>query len=189
MPQLVVVAGPNGSGKSTLSTEFRSAGLIVIDPDEIARRIDPVNPSQAAIAAGRQTILRCQQLLNAGDSFVLETTLSGHGAISLMQEAKVAGYFVRLIYIALESSAMQIDRVKSRVRRGGHSVPDADVRRRYARSLLRAPDAIRLADEASVIDNSTARSRLALRIRSGAIVWRSDDLPGWARQLAINLES
>src|SRR5450432_585119 len=91
-PTLSVVAGPNGSGKSTLTSSIWFEGNSnLIDPDAIARSIDPVEPSRAAIPAARQAILRCKALLAARVSFTLETPLAGHGAITIMKEARKYG--------------------------------------------------------------------------------------------------
>ena len=50
-------------------------------------------------------------------------------------EWKTTGYFFHLVYLWLPSAEHAIQRVKDRVRRGGHSVPDDDVRRRYLSGL------------------------------------------------------
>ena len=120
-PTLSVVAGPNGSGKSTLTASIWFEGNSnLIDPDAIARSIDPVRPSRAAIPAARRSILRGKALLAARASFTLETTLAGHGAITIMKEAKKAGYRIALVYVALKDPELHIERVRLRVSRGGH---------------------------------------------------------------------
>ena len=72
-------------------------------------------------------------------------------------------------------------RVRNRVSRGGHGVPDTDVRRRYARSLANAADALRSADFARVYDNSGDRHQLVLVARAGKIEWQAEPVPEWAR--------
>jgi predicted ABC-type ATPase len=47
-----------------------------LDPDEIARGLNPLNPSAAAIAAGRDVLKRTADYLIRGLSFAVETTLS-----------------------------------------------------------------------------------------------------------------
>lgn len=137
-PALSVIAGPNGSGKSTLTSSIWFEGNAnLIDPDTLARSIDPIRPARAAIPAARQTILRCRALLASRVSFALETTLAGHGAITIMREARKAGYRIVLVYVALKDPELHIERVRLRVSRGGHDIPDVDIRRRYARSLIR----------------------------------------------------
>jgi predicted ABC-type ATPase len=113
-----------------------------------------MQPSRAAIPAARRAILRCRALLADRLSFTLETTLAGHGATMIMCKAKKAGYRTFLVYVALGDPELHIERVRLRVSQGGHDIPDVDIRRRYARSLIRAPAALRLVDEAVVLDNS-----------------------------------
>jgi predicted ABC-type ATPase len=147
-PVLTLVAGPNGSGESTISAAIAGQSLAVVDPGAIARTLDFRQPSRAAIPAARRAVLRCRSLLMARESFIVESTLAGNGAISLLRAARRAAYRIVLIYVALGDPDLQIERVRLRVAQGGHDIPDTDIRRRYFRSLSRAPEAIRMADEA-----------------------------------------
>ena len=188
MPTLTLVAGPNGSGKSTLTAAISFEDpTTVVDPDAIARQLDPVQPSRAGIAAARQAILRCRSFLAARDSFVLESTLAGKGAISIMRNAKQAGYRAQLIYVALGDPELHIERVRLRVSRGGHDIPDLDIRRRYWRSLSHGPEAILLANETVVLDNAGLQPERVLSLRSGRITWRAASLPHWVEDLASAL--
>jgi predicted ABC-type ATPase len=110
VPTLTLVAAPNGSGKSTITASIAFEGLTsVVDPDAIARTIDAEQPSRAAIPAARQTALRCRSLLAIRQNFVLESTLAGHGALSLMRDAKRAGYRALLVYVALGDPELHIE--------------------------------------------------------------------------------
>jgi predicted ABC-type ATPase len=122
-------------------------------------------------------------------SFTLETTLAGHGAIAIMKEARKAGYRIVLVYVALKDPELHIERVRLRVSRGGHDIPDVDIRRRYARSLMRAPEALRLADEAVVLDNSGLHPVRMLLFENGVVVWRAEVLAEWAGRLVRVQES
>ena len=186
MPTLILVAGPNGSGKSTLSAAI-AAGVTVVDPDAIARTIDAVEPSRAAIPAARQAIMMCRSLITQRESLIVESTLAGHGAISLMARAKRAGYRTLLVYVALGEPELHIDRVRLRVAQGGHDIPDADIRRRYFRSLSRVPEAIRLAHETVVLDNAGPEPARVLMLQSGQITWRSSSLPEWVKELVLRI--
>jgi hypothetical protein len=71
MPTLNVIAGPNGSRKSTLASSIWLEGNAnLIDPDAIARHLNPAQPAQAAIPAAREAILRSKALLTRQASFV-----------------------------------------------------------------------------------------------------------------------
>ena len=72
-----------------------------------------------------------------------------------------------------------IARIRNRVARGAHFIPDDDVRRRYARSVANAAEALRLADVARFYDNSGDYARLVLVANAGIVVWQADPLPQW----------
>jgi len=185
MPSLTVIAGPNGSGKSTLTSSIWFEGNAnLIDPDAIARRLNAAQPARSAIPAAREAILRCKALLRDRASFVLETTLAGHGALSIVRQAKNAAYRTYLVYVSLGDPELHIERVRLRVSQGGHDIPDSDIRRRYWRSLKRAPEALRLADEAVVLDNSGLHPARMLLLKSGQVVWRAETPPEWVQRLA-----
>ena len=182
MPLLTIIAGPNGSGKSTLtkSADFDGRDRLV-DPDAVARVLNPMNPSAVAIAAGREVLKRIATYLDSGVSFAVETTLSGTGNIDLISRAKSRGYEVHLAFVGLDTPERSITRVRSRAARGGHFVPEADVRRRYERSLANASRALRLAGIATFYDNSAGQARLVLIAKDGTVVWQAAPLPGWLR--------
>jgi predicted ABC-type ATPase len=189
MPTLSVVAGPNGSGKSTLTSSIWFEGNHnLIDPDAIARGLNPTQPARAAMPAAREAIRRSRAFLADRLSFTLETTLAGHGAVGILREAKNAGYRTVLVYVSLKDPELHIERVRLRVSQGGHNIPEAEIRRRHRRSLERAPEALRLVDEAVVLDNSGLGPVRVLPLRNGRVVWRADTCPDWVTQLREGLE-
>ncbi len=96
-------------------------------------------------------------MIVAGDSFAIESTLSGKTYVKLLSEAKARGYRVVLHYILIGSATQAVERVRLRVLTGGHHVPEEDVRRRYQRSLRHfADDYLPLADEWGLWDNAYA---------------------------------
>ena len=104
MPTLTVIAGPNGSGKSTLTqfVDFEGRGRL-LDPDTIARHLNPSNPSATAIAAGREVLKRTADYLHRGVSFAVETTLSSRGRMDLIRKPNPAG--MRSTLYLLDSTA------------------------------------------------------------------------------------
>lgn len=67
--------------------------------------------------------------------FGFETTLAGRGHLNLIRDLKQRGYEVHLFYLWLPSAELAISRVKERVLRGGHDIPEDVLRRRFARSF------------------------------------------------------
>ncbi|MBR4747597.1 MAG: zeta toxin family protein [Desulfovibrio sp.] len=87
-------------------------------------------------------------------SFARESTLTAKFDFQVMQMAREAGYAIHLTYVRLETPELAISRVRSRVQQGGHDVPEADMRRRYRRSLENLPRAFELVDDYVLLDNS-----------------------------------
>ena len=54
---------------------------------------------------------------------------------SVLREARKSAYEVELHYLSVPSPRVCIERVARRVREGGHNVPEADIKRRFYRSL------------------------------------------------------
>jgi len=182
VPILTVIAGPNGCGKSTITRNVTIEGLDrLLDPDAIARDLNPTNPSSAAVAAGREVLKRTARYFSEGVNFVIETTLSGRGRLELLRDAKARGFEVHLVFVALDDPNRCIRRIQNRVRLGGHFVPDEDVKRRYERSIANAATALREVHMARFYDNSGDHHRLVLIANCGTIVWQADPLPNWLK--------
>ena len=115
MSKLYIIAGCNGAGKTTASYTVLPEILECrefVNADEIAKGLSPFNPSSVAIEAGRLMLKRIGELLSAGVSFSVETTLSTRSYINLIQQAQNQGYSVSLIYFWLNSPELAIERVK-----------------------------------------------------------------------------
>ena len=135
MKRLYILAGANGSGKSTISKVLLPAEhLVYVNPDDIAKELNPDNPTAARIDAGRETLRRIDELLAKGESFAIESTLSGNTYVNVLERAKSLGYETTIAYVFVDSAEVCIARIAARVQSGGHFVPDEDVRRRYVRS-------------------------------------------------------
>jgi predicted ABC-type ATPase len=187
MPELMIIAGPNGAGKSTLTRLF-TADMPVIDPDAIAREIDPEHPESAALAAGRQAIDRARAYIQSDCSFIVETTLSGNTYLNLMREVKALGWIVSLTYIGIDDPNTNIQRVRSRVKLGGHDVPRSDILRRYERSLANLNKAAKIVDRLTLYDNSTdARHQLVATVEGDSTVIYMQELPNWVDRAILNL--
>ncbi len=133
--KLYILAGANGSGKSTVSRVLLPGeGIVYINPDDIAKSLNPLDPPSAKIAAGREAIRKCHELLECGESFAIESTLSGSTYLKTLARAKELGYETIIAYVFVDSPEVCIARIAARVKNGGHFVPDDDVRRRYLRS-------------------------------------------------------
>jgi predicted ABC-type ATPase len=154
-----VLAGTNGAGKSSIAgAMFRQAGVDYFNPDEAARRILAANPrisqveaNSAAWHAGRRLLERA---IAERCHFVFETTLGGNTIPAVLEKASVSGIEVRIWYVGLSSPELHIARVRSRVARGGHDIPEATIRDRYDRGRLNLIRLLPRLTELRVYDNS-----------------------------------
>jgi septin family protein len=85
---LLVVAGPNGAGKSTFVESFlKSTGILVVNPDEVAKGLSPDTPEAIAYEAARVADTWRRDLMARGVSFCMETVFSDpHGAQARLRE-------------------------------------------------------------------------------------------------------
>ena len=137
MPTLVLLAGPNGAGKTTFINDVlrqRAETFVFLNPDEVARHLPGVGPGHD-LAAGRLVLERLQALTEAGANIVLETTLATRSHAVRVRGWRAAGYRVELVYLRLPSVEHSIARVRHRVDRGGHGIPEESLRRRFPLSL------------------------------------------------------
>lgn len=164
--------------------------LPIINTDQTAADLSPDAPERTAITAGRLSLSAAQNALDLGESFAIETTLSGQAHLRMAARAKRGGRRIGLIYVCVASAEIAVNRVRQRHRSGGHNVPPDDVRRRYSRSLANLPSALRLADYALIFDNTGREGHIRiLEVRRGTIVFRSDRLPGWVTEALSEMPS
>jgi len=67
------------------------------------------------------------------ESFAIETTFSGKGYYRKIIHWKNQGYEIIIFFLKLPSVEIAIERVKLRVAKGGHNIPEIDIRRRFER--------------------------------------------------------
>ena len=172
-PNLYIMAGPNGAGKTTFARKFLPQYvecLEFVNADFIAGGLSPFAPERAAIHAGRLMLEQIHSLAERGMDFGFETTLSGKTYVKLLQGMKKGGYLVHIFFFWITNVELGLERIKLRVRNGGHAIPEAIVRRRFGRSL---PNFLRLykplADSWTIFDNSRDVPKMTAFEESGKI--------------------
>lgn len=136
--KVIIIAGPNGAGKTTFAREFlpNEAGCPqFLNADLIAAGLAPFAPESAALPAARLMLAELERHFQTGQSFAFETTLSGRAYLRHIARWRAAGYRVELIFLRLASVQEALARVAQRVKQGGHHIPEAVIRRRFAAGL------------------------------------------------------
>jgi len=132
-----IIAGPNGSGKTTFAQEFiKETRLPFLNADEIALKLAPRQIEKARVRAGKIFLAQIEAHITRGESFIVETTLSGKYFIRLINKLRKNNYWIEMTYIFVETVEEAIRRIDIRVRKGGHPVPTVDVKRRFTRSKI-----------------------------------------------------
>lgn len=172
-PNLYVIAGPNGAGKTTFARKFLpdyAKCLEFVNVDLIAGGLSPFDPERAALKAGRIMLEQIHSLAQRGAGFGFETTLSGRTYVKLLQEMKKRRYLIHIFFLWISDVELALERIRLRVRNGGHHIPESIVRRRFDRSL---PNFLRfykaLADSWTIFDNSGDTPRIIAFEESGKL--------------------
>jgi len=132
-----------------------------------------------------------QKLIEQKISFTLETVMSHPGKVELLAQAQAAGYRTYLYFVATDDPAINISRVKSRVKLGGHDVPEDKIAERYHRSLELLMAAIRHTNRAYVFDNSghtqdRKHTWLAEITEGRELELKSDQIPAWFKRAVLD---
>lgn len=166
MPDIFIIAGCNGAGKTTaaynlLPNVFKTVEFV--NADEIARGLSPFNPSGVAFQAGRIMLERLAQLIRENKSFSFETTLSGFSYLNFIKIAKEKEYGITFFFVYLNSVELAIERVALRVSKGGHTIPEEVIRRRYNKGLHNFIKYTAVADDWYIYDNSGSEYQLVAK--------------------------
>lgn len=168
---LYIIAGCNGAGKTTAS--FTILPEIIdcqefVNADEIAKGISPFQPEKVAFEAGRIMLNRINELIENGETFAFETTLATKSHIQKVRKAKQKGYNTMLLFFWLETIDLARERVRIRVKEGGHNIKPDVIKRRYIRGIKNLFDIfIPEVNGLLIIDNSSLEPELIAKKSEG----------------------
>lgn len=171
MANLYIIAGCNGAGKTTASFTVLPEVLNCkefVNADEIARGLSPFQPETVAIQAGRLMLKRIDELMEEKADFAFETTLASRTYVNTIKQAKELGYTVTLLYFWLPSPDMAKNRVKQRVLRGGHNIPEQTIISRYYSGIKNLFELyMNKVDEWALVDSSEINYKLIASSKKG----------------------
>ena len=207
-PLLYVLAGVNGAGKSSIGeSEFRSQGSPVFNPDTVAQQIRMLHPdiplAMANAHAWQIGKSLLEQAVREKRDYRFETTLGGNTIARLLEQAARSGHRLHVWFCGLASADLHLTRVRSRVARGGHDIPEGKIRERWKGSRENLIRLLPLIDHMRVYDNSAEadpaeghrpKPVLVLEMQRGKITAPPDlsRTPDWAKPIvaaAIHLHT
>lgn len=200
---ITVLAGVNGAGKSSVGgAHLQQNGGVFYNPDLVARAVREASPSLTAPEANAYAWQRGKELIEAAIAnrthFNFETTLGGATITKLLIEAVRKGATLNVWYAGLSSVDLHLKRVASRVKKGGHPIPEADIRKRWTGSRVNLVKLLPHAANLRVYDNSAENDpdqgqapnpRLVLSVTNRAIDFPGPDevkdTPEWAKPIVV----
>ena len=198
-PSIYVLAGVNGAGKSSIGgAAFRATGADYYNPDEAARKLKAANPAltqaDANSAAWHKGVELLTWAVSERKNFAFETTLGGNTMPRLLAQATAQGIEIYVWYVGLSSPELHIERVRARVRRGGHDIATEHIYRRYEHSRLNLIDLLPRITALRIYDNSAEgdpaagkipKPKLVLHMEKGKILNPRDlkNTPNWAKPI------
>jgi predicted ABC-type ATPase len=114
-----------------------------------------------AFESARIMLNRINELINLGETFAFETTLSTKSYRLKIEQAKAKGYEVILFYFWLQNVDLAKERVKTRVLEGGYNIATEIIERRYLRGIKNLFNIyIPIVDRVLIFDNSLGEHEL-----------------------------
>ena len=194
---ITVIAGVNGAGKSSIiGSNLRAKGASYFNPDEVTQLILKAHPEKspddANSFAWQLGFDQLKQAIDKDLDYTFETTLGGNSICNELRRAIELGVQVTILYCGLNSPELHIKRVAARVAKGGHDIPEAKIRTRWANSMANLESLIPSCAEVAVFDNSaelvdgkpTPTKLFAMHGDRFVAEPNSKDFPDWALPLA-----
>jgi predicted ABC-type ATPase len=147
-------------------------GTSAINPDELTQAVAGAVSGVAGEAANLVGVERAEKAvwraIAEGKSVAIETVLSTDKFLPTVAAAVLRGYRTRLVFVSLPDVEMAIDRVKARVKMGGHGVPEERIRRRWQGSHARLATFLRQVDDLVVFSNASVNEPVLVAERIGS---------------------
>lgn len=181
-----IIGGVNGVGKSSLTgvlaSESNDLGVI-IDTDKITASL-----GGDKIKGGKAAIERINNSLAKGINFTQETTLSGSRILKTIKRARELDYFIRLYYVGVNSADESMKRIRNRVEKGGHDIPEQDVKRRYNKRFEDLVNILPYCNEVKFYDNENGFVEKA-EYKNGELITKSKSIPELIKDLKQYLDN
>lgn len=198
-PILTILAGVNGAGKSSVGGQaLRDCGAEYFNPDEHARRLRAKQPSLAQETANALSWAygkaKLEEAIATGADFSFESTLGGKTITNLLIHAAQTSHQIDIWFVGLASVELHLARVAQRVSKGGHPIPETDIRKRWIGSHGNIIRLIPFVTTLRVFDNSVEvpagdvpNPTLLLSIEEGELAYpdpdQLHDTPTWAKPI------
>ena len=133
---------------------FRKQAITIDEDDYLTFAPDAINSYTVAMTAD----FFKNEYLKRHLSFSFETVFSHPAKIEILKRAQSLGFRTYMYFVATEDPQINLSRIRSRTKLGGHDVPEEKVTARYYRCLEQVRHALLYLNRAYFFDNSTDQS-------------------------------
>nr|WP_315421764.1 hypothetical protein [uncultured Pedobacter sp.] len=126
------------------------------------------------------------KLIKSKKSFSFETVFSHPSKLELIEFAHQNDYKVYLYFIGTETPIINLERVKDRVKKGGHVVGEDKIEKRYFLTMDLLIDMLKKVDETYLWDNSMGKHMYVGNIKNGILNLEFLNIPNWIETYILN---
>lgn len=179
-PNYIIFAGINGAGKTALYDVLSNTTElgVRVSVDDIAATLGDWRDTLVQLKAARSAMRLLAESIEKRVNVNQETTLPGEAIVRFAKQARDVGYRITLYFVGIENVEMAIERVRSRVAKGGHGIEEAVIRKRFSAMSGNLARLLPYCDSAYFYDNSQKFRQIAV-MRDGALVDIDSNLPLW----------
>jgi predicted ABC-type ATPase len=193
MPTLYILAGPNGAGKTTfyftaINQGFIDKNLPFINVDLITRNELGGYTTENFTKAEAIVRERIAAHIAKEESFLIESNLARQSDYDWIKSIKNKGYEVVLYFLCTSAIDINIERVRKRVKEGGHDVPENIITHRYNMALIYLRKEIFEFEEVYLIENSAETAEQVAVIKKGILQYKKDNSAGWVNNVLYFIE-
>jgi predicted ABC-type ATPase len=137
-PTCFIIAGPNGAGKTIFALRYlpKIAGCRnFVNADLIAYGLSPFDSLSVQYEAGRLFLSQIYANIDKRVDFAFEATLAGRSQISLLKKLRQDDWQIVLFFLWIPDIDFSRNRIRERVKHGGHNIPDETIYRRFPRII------------------------------------------------------
>lgn len=198
-----IIAGPNGSGKTTFSislikntnilTGMHLNADIILQANKNEVFLQNLTPLEQHLKISSLVDKKIDELIEVGESLILETVFSSSYKLDTFYKLKRAGYFINLIFVSTQDSLINVQNVALRVEKGGHAVPIDKILKRYKAAHKNIELIAKDVDCLILIDNSTINQspiiHAALSNGSKCFIDTNHCMPKWVQNILENVNT
>lgn len=171
--------------KDTRETKVNNEDFLVQDNFLVIKNKSSVDSYFAQFIS---EFVRSKMIANGVKTITIETVMSHPSKLDVMRYARKMGYRIYLYFITTDDPKINIERVKVRIKKGGHDVPEDRIIDRYKKALDNLYDATKLSDRAFFIDNSGQGHELLAEYNRAinSIDIFAEEIPSWIQKYFLN---